>query len=211
MRAIELNPSSADAYHAYAECLMFLTRFDEAVEKIERAQELDPIPLWIRNTKARILSSAGHTDQAIEECRKILEMDPGRGFSRLTLAGCYMGKSMHEEALAEAQKAKGVSGPWEPIAEAATGMIYTRMGKRDEAEKILKRFEELSEQGHVVSFGSAVLCFELGENDKGFAWLEKAYEQRESWLQTLKIWPGLDSVRSDPRFIAMLKKVGLEK
>jgi serine/threonine protein kinase/tetratricopeptide (TPR) repeat protein len=211
IQAIQLNPSSANAYHHYAEYLLYLARFDEAIEKIERAQELDPIPLWIRSTKARILDNAGHTDRAIEECRKILEMDPGRGFSRLTLVGCYMQKSMYEEALAEIQKAKGASGPWEPIAEAAMGMVYIRMGKRDEAEKILEHFEELSEQGHVVSFGSAILCFELEENDKAFAWLEKAYEQRESWLRTLKIWPGLDSVRSDRRFIAMLKKVGLDK
>ncbi len=108
---------------------------------------------------------------------------------------------MYEEALAEFQKESNIV--WAVI-------TYVRMGRRDEAQNVLKDLLAQSEKEDVSPYEIAIVHFVLGEIDQGFEWLEKAYEERIG-EQLLKISPALDSVRSDPRFKALLKKVGLDK
>lgn len=85
------------------------------------------------------------------------------------------------------------------------------MGKRHEAQKVLDALLEQSEEAYVSPTGIVIVCFALGKNDQGFEWLDEAYENGDWWLSWLKISPLYDSVRSDPRFKALLKKVGLDK
>jgi Tfp pilus assembly protein PilF len=113
---------------------------------------------------------------------------------------------MYEEALAEFQKERSQTG----IGISAIGITYAKMGRRDEAQQMLDDRIKRSKEEYVTPLGMAHLYFALGENDQGFKWLDKAYEDLDSELNNIKVNPLYDSVRSDPRFKAMLKKMGLE-
>ena len=97
------------------------------------------------------------------------------------------------------------------VLELNIGIIYARMGKREEALRILNDWLERSEKEFASPYYMALLCFALGKNDLGFQWLEKGYEEHDGWLMNLKVDFLLDDVRDDPRFAALLKKMGLHK
>ena len=210
-RAIELNSNYATAHHWYAFHLIVRTRFDEAIAEIERALELDPLSLVINKDFGSLFYYARQYDRAIEALHKTLEMDPNFSEAHAYLGLVYLQKSIYEEALAELQKENELSRGRHPIVESWIGIAYVQMGKRGEAQEVVDDLMERSKYMYVSSYGLACVYFVLGEKDNAFEWLEKAYEERDYWLSYLKIDPFLDSVRSDPRFIALLKKMGLEK
>ena len=118
------------------------------------------------------------------------------------LGSCYFLKGMYEEALEMYRKHNN---------QYAVGNTYAKMGKLDEARKILKNYIERAKQGdYRPSFWIATLYFLLGDNEQGFRWLEKAYEYKDESMVFLKVSRAFDNVRSDPRFKALLKKVGLD-
>jgi len=200
-RAIELNPGHATAHHWYALHLMYMARFDEAIEEIKRALELDPLSLVINRNVGQVCFFARQYDDAIEALKKTIEMDPNFPYAHFFLGAAYSQKSMYEEALAEFQKESNIA--WIAI-------TYVRMGKRGEAQNMLEELLVQSKKEYVSPFNIAVVYFVLGENDQGFKWLEKAYEEGIG-ERLLKISPALDNVRSDPRYKTLLKKVGLDK
>ena len=210
-KIIGLNPNYATARHWYALILLDMARFDEAVKEIRKAQELDPLSLVISRTVGRVYFYARQYDQAIDALQKTLEMDPNCSWAHLHLGLVYLQKSMYEEALAEFQKEKHLSKRWDRGLECYLGISYAKMGRRVELQKVLDDLAERSKQAYVAPIPPALMYFALGENDQGFEWLEKAYEERNPSLCQLKIEPEFDRVRSDPRFIKLLKKVGLEK
>ena len=116
---------------------------------------------------------------------------------------------MYDEAIVEVQKAIELQGR-KPNTIAKLGYIYALAERRDEARKVLDNLLELSKQEHVSSFYAALVYTCLGQKDQAFEWLEKAYEEREGLLTQLKVFPLFDSVHSDPRYKALLKKMNLE-
>ncbi|MCK4403561.1 MAG: protein kinase [candidate division Zixibacteria bacterium] len=210
-RALELNPASATTHHGYAYLLMLVARFDEAITEMKRAHELDPLSLAINRNLGQVFYFACQYDQAIEQLQKTIEMDPSFSYAHFLLGLAYGQKSMYKEALAELQKEKSLSGGWNPFAEAWFAIVYVAMGIRGKAQEVLDDLMERSKQEYVPSYMLALSYFALEKNDQGFLWLDKAYVKRDVWLRYLKIEPGFDSVRSDPRFTALLKKMGLEK
>jgi tetratricopeptide (TPR) repeat protein len=190
---------------------MYMARFDEAITEMKQALELDPLSLAINRNLGQVFYQARQYDQAIEQLQKTIEMDPNFSYAHLLLGLAYGQKSMYEEALAELEKEKALSGGWDPFAGAWFATVYMVMGMKGKVQEALDDFTRRSEQAYVPPCGFALLYFALGENDQGFKWLHKAYEASDSWLRPLKIFPGFASVRSDPRFKALLKKVGLEK
>jgi len=128
--------------------------------------------------------------------------EPAQNYLHRALLGKYLAKGMYEEALEECQKSNDLM--W-------TGIVYAKIGKKTEAQNILMDLVSQSEHGPELTPSIAGLLFALKENDQGFQWLEKAYEYKHRLLAYLKIQPEFESVRGDPRFLAMLKKVGLEK
>jgi TolB-like protein/Tfp pilus assembly protein PilF len=210
-RAIELNPAYATAHHWYSFYLMWTARFDEAIKEIEQAQELDPLSLIINRDVGRAYFRAGRHDQAIKALQKTIEMSPNFSQTYLMLGMVYLENSMYEEALAEFRKEKSVSKGFNPQAECYIGVTYVRMEKKDKAQQVLDNLIEQSNKEYVPPYFVAILYFALEEKDLGFKWLEKAYEDRTIGLAMLKITQAYDSVRSDPRFITLIKKVGLEK
>jgi serine/threonine protein kinase/Tfp pilus assembly protein PilF len=205
-RAIELNPSYATAHHWYAFHLTGLGRHDEAIAEIKIAQELDPLSLIISRNLGMFFYYARQYDKAIEAFQRTIDMDPSFSEAHFGLGVAYFQKSMYEEALAEFQKEISQTG----IGITAIGITYAKMGRRDEAQQVLDDLINRSKEEWVSPIGMARLYFALGENDQGFKWLDKAYEDLDSALWNIKVSPVYDSVRSDPRFKAILKKMGLE-
>ncbi len=204
-RAISLNPNYAIAHKEYGEYLVSSGRFDEAQRVLNKAKELDPLSLPILSIIAWAQDYSGRYDQAIEQCKRVLEMDPNfelaQTYLHRALLNKYLAKGMYKEALEECQKSND---------HILTGIVYAKMGKTDEAQNILMDLISQSEQSPELTLSVAGLFFALKENDQGFQWLEKAYEYKHPGLARLKVRPGFDSVRDDPQFRAMLKKIGFE-
>ncbi len=209
-RAIELNPNSATAHHLYGRHLLVVGRFDEAALEIRRASELDPLSLLINVDLSAPLFLARHYDRAIESLRKSLEMDPNFALAHFRLGGAYESKGMYEEAIAEYQRVIELSGSSTDRSSmsANLALAYAASGRGDQARDILDRLKEQSQQPYVSPFDIAAIHVALGEKDQAFEWLEKAYEARTPDLRFLKVTQWMDSLRSDPRFADLLRRVG---
>jgi tetratricopeptide (TPR) repeat protein len=147
-------------------------------------------------------------DLAIEQFRKTLEMDPNYGLTHWYLGMAYEQKANYVEALAELQKGKDLLKENVGV-EADLGHAYAVSGNREEAQKVMDELEELSKQRYVSSYHIALIYTGLGEKDRAFEWLEKAYEERSDLLVYLKVEPRVDRLRSDPRFTRLLRRMGL--
>ena len=206
-RAIELNPRYPTAHHWYAYYLSGMGRLDQARAAIQRAQELDPLSLIINATVAHVFYYAREYDRAIEQLRKTLEIDSNFGHAHRLLGEAYRKKAMFGEAIAEMQKAVALSGGSRVYYLAQLGNVYAVSGRRGEALRILDELMELSQQEYVSPTNFAIVCIGLGEKDQAFAWLEKAYEERSTFLTEFAVEPMFDSLRSDPRFQDLLRRM----
>jgi len=207
-RAIELNPGYATAHEWYGVLLSELGRHEEALAEIKRALQIDPLSLIINTSHGRILLFAGQNDLAIEQLHKTLEIDPTFANTHAYLGIAYLRKGAFAEAIAELQRAVTLS-PGVTYYKAGLGHAYARAGKSAEARKLLYDLTEQSKHRYVSLFQIAFIYAGLGEKDQAFAFLEKAYEQRDYRLIYMKGDPLLDSLRSDPRFQDLQRRVGL--
>jgi eukaryotic-like serine/threonine-protein kinase len=209
-RAIELNPNYATAHHSYGRHLMIMGRLDEAAVEIRRASELDPLSPIINADLSAPLFFARQYDQAIESLRKTLAMDPNFALAHGRLGYAYEYKGMYEEAIAEYQRMIELSGSSadNPNNLATLAVAYAASGRRDQSRDILNRLKERSQGEYVSPSEIAEIHAALGEKDQAFEWLEKAYEVRSSGLRFLKVLQIWDSLRLDPRFADLLRRVG---
>jgi TolB-like protein/DNA-binding winged helix-turn-helix (wHTH) protein/Tfp pilus assembly protein PilF len=207
-RALALNPNYATGHHWYSVYLTATGRPQEALVQIKRAQELDPLSLVINTDIGFEAYYSGHYDEAIQQLRTVIAANPNFPLAHLWLGRTYQQKRMYEEAVTEYKQAGSVLRDW-PVTMAAIGNIYGLSHQRREALKILGELKELSKQKYVTSYGVALVYAGLGENDQAFAWLNKGYAERTHWLVWLKLDPRWDSLRSDPRFQDLLRRMGL--
>ncbi|MCI0613325.1 tetratricopeptide repeat-containing serine/threonine-protein kinase, partial [bacterium] len=207
-RAIELNPNYATAHHWHSLYLSSMGRLDEALAEIKRAQELDPLSMMINKNVGDRYTNLGQYDKAIEQYRKTIEMDPNFGSGYEGLAIAYSQVGMYKEAIAEFKKSSDLSN--DPLGNliSAAG-VYAKWGKKQEARAMLQQIQELSKQKYVSPVSIASIYALLGEKDQAFEWLEKAYQERSVRLQFLKVMRPYDSLRDDPRFADLLRRVGL--
>jgi tetratricopeptide (TPR) repeat protein len=180
-------------------------RHAESIVEAKRAKELDPLNPRINVTYGSSLLEAGQYDQGIEIVKKTFELDPNFIPAHGALCDGYTGKGMYVEALAEYQEMIRLSGESDPDPYLAAA--YARAGRREEAQAILRQLELT--QGDFGSVAMAILYTSLGDREKAFAMLEKAYAARNPRLQDLKIDKGLDPLRDDPRFKDLLRRIGL--
>src|SRR5215470_6113420 len=205
-RAIELNPNYSTAHHWYAEHLMWMGRFDEAFQESEKARQLDPLSLIIAVDYADILYNARQYDRAIAQLRAVHEMDPN--FPRVgILIGSYIEKGMFPEALAVVKSPsarENLRWYW-----ALQAYVHGRAGQREEARGALRKLEDLSRREKIQPTVFVRAYLGVGDNERALSCLEKAYAERYSEATTLKVDPMYDSLRGDPRFQELLRRVGL--
>ncbi|MBN2565821.1 MAG: protein kinase [Candidatus Eisenbacteria bacterium] len=209
-RAISLNPSYATAHSWYALYLMWMGRMEEALAEMEAARELDPLSLVIGRNLAQICIFARRYDQAIDVLHRTIEMDPAFPVAHVLLGEAYAHKSMKEEAVAEFLREKALSDDFSPGVDTRIGSAYVRLGMRDKAEEVLRRLAEQAGKSYVKPSDLAEVLFSLGETDRAFECLDQAVEQRDKGVLGLKVYPVYDDVREDPRFIALLNRMGLD-
>lgn len=207
-QAIQLNPGYAFAHNFYAVTLAGLGRFDEAFEQIKNAHELDPLSLPINTNLGWLLHLARRFDEAIEQYQKTIELDESFGLAHRRLGQTYELKQMYSEAIAEFQKALAVSGEDVELL-SARGHFYAMLGETDKTIQVLEKLNELGERRYVPAYMLARIYLGLGDHDRVIELLEKACEERYGYLAYLNVEPLFDSIRSDPRFAEIVRRVGL--
>jgi TolB-like protein len=209
-RAIELNPNYAPAHQWYSHLLMARSRTSESISEAKRAVELDPLSLPANLNLGWQYHWGRQYDLAVEHLGKLLEMDPNFEQGHWGLGLAYELKGMSGEAAAEFQKAIALSGG-NPVYVAALGHAYAIGGKKADATRVRDELEEQLKLRYVPPFWIAILYVGLGEHEQALKWLEKAYAERSGGLIWLGVEPRMDSLRSDPRFAALMQRVGLSQ
>jgi len=208
-RAMELNPGYATTHYWFAvDYLGTMGRTDEAFAEIELAQQLDPLSPIIREGKGYLLMLSRRYDEAIEEYRQLLDLDCFfyKGFTSMGRA--YAQKGMYEEAITMLQKGRSLAGEIPSIL-GALGQTYALLRRPDDARRLLDELAELAKRRHVSSTCFALIHLGLGEKERALEWLETGLRGRETALSALKAHPAYDGLRGEPRFHALLQKLGL--
>jgi DNA-binding winged helix-turn-helix (wHTH) protein/TolB-like protein/Tfp pilus assembly protein PilF len=206
--AIQLNPGYLQAHLWQSLFLEAMGRSNEAIAAAQRAREIDPLSLTARVNLGSQFYAARKYDEAIVHLQKALELDQNFWPAHWRLGDCYAQKHMPVEAIAALKKAVDLSDG-NPAALVSLGYTYAIAGQRVEAMKVIDELQALSVQRYVSPANVAAVYAGLGETDLAMEWLEKAYEIRSRNVVWLKVWPQYDSLRADPRFADLLKRIGL--
>jgi tetratricopeptide (TPR) repeat protein len=205
-RALELNPSSSMTHAWYADCLSKMGRHEEAIKELRRARELDPTAVGYSALLGLILYRARRYDEAMVACQKALELDPNRPNALWFMALVHEQKGEIPEAISKLKKAVSLSDA--PLYRALLGHTYALAGERAQAKGVLDELSALSRQRYVSPLDIAIVYTGLGDRNSAFQWLEKAYQERTMRIQELPD-PIFDSLRSDPRFRDLMRRIGL--
>ena len=209
-RAIELDPSYILAHHWYALCLTAIGKTNEAVTQMEKARELDPLSTRINADLGMAYLSARRYDDAIGQEQKTLELNPKSAGARWIRGMAYQQKGMFEQAIKDYQSALELS-PNNPNFLAALGHVYASSGNTVAAHNILDTLFVVNKQEPVSPFYFALVYAGLKDKENALKWLEKSYEEKSGSVRYLKMEPRLQNLRNEPRYIALMKKIGLEK
>ena len=207
-RAIELNPNYATAHQWYGGGNLASTgRFDQAIAECRRAVELDPLSLIANVELAATYGYARQYDQAIVQLRKIIEMDQNWYLAHMVLCQTHNYKGQYAEAIAECERARGLDD--DPTVLGLLAHAYARSGKREEAMKLVGQMHELARQRYVPMYSFGVAYAGLGDKDQAFQWLERSLQDRAWEINYLNVDSNMDSLRSDPRFTDLVRRLGL--
>jgi DNA-binding winged helix-turn-helix (wHTH) protein/tetratricopeptide (TPR) repeat protein len=206
--AIELDPNNAVTRHMYAWFLLTQEKLDEASEEFRRAREIDPLSLVYSTTIGLPFYYRRQYNRAIKLCHDVLEMNPDYKIANYYLGSALLHKGDFSEALVAFKKAYKAEQLQQITA--LMGFTYAVMGKREAAMKELKKLQALSKERYVSPYNIALIYSGLREINQALKWLEKAYAEGAAWLVFLKIDPGFDRLRSEPRFMDLLKRVGFD-
>ena len=208
-RAIKLNPGLWTAHYHYGFYQFCIGHSDEGIAAIKRAFELDPLSIPINSFLGLGFIIARQYEQAIEILQRVLEIVPNDPSSMANLGLVYAKKGTYEEAIAILKRGADLF-PENPFLLSALGYAYGVAGKQDEAQKIVNRFIEISKEKYFSPMFISRVYAGMGDVDKAIEWLEKGYEERDPVVCVVKSVPSHDYMHSDPRFQALLKKMGLE-
>jgi TolB-like protein/DNA-binding winged helix-turn-helix (wHTH) protein/Flp pilus assembly protein TadD len=212
-RAIELNPNYAIAHHWYAHLLMQVGRTDESLAQARLAQELDPLSPFINNGLARQYYLSRQYDKAIAQCQVVLEIDSTYLPARTQLALAYEQKGMQAEAVSAMEQTRKLAGEKTdlPMVHALLAHAYALAGRPADAQTELNVLTDIGRRRYVPPSYLAIVHLALGDKEKAFEYLNKSYQDRSEQVLYLGVEPIVDPLRSDPRFDALLKQVGLKR
>ena len=217
-RALELDPGSsstyeptpASTYHWYSHYLMTVGRTEESFAAGKRALELDPVDLAIASHQGWYYLWTGDHSRALEPLQQTIAMDPNFTVAQWYIGLAYEEKGAFPDAISQFQNCVRLTNE-RPAMLALLGHAYAAGNQPTEARAVLQKLIAMEKDKYVPSYPVAVIHAALGEKDQALARLEKAYEARDSWMDYLAIDPRLDSLRSDPRFTDLLRRMNLAK
>lgn len=207
-RALDLNPNYATAHHWYGRLLRSLGRNDEAWTQMNEANRIDPLSLVVLNNIAEIQLDRGNLEEAEGICKKMLDLEPNFWATHHTLAIIFLRQQRNDEALAEAQESVELN----KRANASLALlahVYGQIGKRSEAESVIKELLDKYAKQEADGRDLAVAYAGLDQKDQAFGWLEKSFQQRSQFMGLLRMETLLDPVKNDPRWNELLKRVGV--
>jgi len=207
-RAIQLNPNYATPHHGYAYLLISSGRTEAAIAEIKKAEEIDPLSLIFQTDHGEFYYFARRPDEAIAQLQKAIEMDPSFVRAHFLMARALIQKGRCDEGIDEALKAEKMAPANEAIGWRAQD--YAACGRKAEAQKVMNELLVLSKDHYVSPHWFAAVQAGLGNKDEAFNWLDQAIDRRFGPMIYLKVNPIWDPLRSDPRFAARLRRVGLE-
>jgi len=202
--ALELDPSSARANNAYGRFLGTMGRFEEGIRLVKRSQELEPLFLGRRISAAQLLRQHRRYDEAIEELKVALAVNPNFQRAHESLPFTYEMQGLYEEAIVAYQKTLSE----EQVAGLADA--YQTSGEEGYWRWRLDYLTEIAKQQYIPSTSFSRIYAYLGEKDRVFEQLEKAYEEHEAGLPQIRLHPAYDPIRDDPRFHDLLLRMNLE-
>ncbi len=207
--AIQRNPNYPVAHHWFAVLLALSGRSAESLTEIEHALKLDPASLAITGDMALHYFYAGQYDQTIAQSKLCLELDPNYHMCHFWLARAYVEKEMYAEAITQFQSAIELQ-PANLMAVALLGHAYARSGQPAKAREVIRNLQRLSTKRYVGTSLFAIVYCGLGEAERAFEWIDRAYQQRDPLLTRMKLDPVTVPLRSDPRFADLLRRVGFQ-
>ncbi len=206
--AIELDPNDSLSHEMYGWYLVTMGRLDEGIAELKKGQQLDPLAQERTSVLGWNLYLAHRYDEAIEQHRKAIELEPDYWPGYSWMGNALGQKERWPEAVEAFQKAISIEHVI-AVPTIGLGRVYAVSGKKDEAQKVLAELNDRSKHPYVSSYLIASIYAGLGDKDKAFASLEKAYEDRSWYMTHLKLDPELESLHSDPRFADLVRRVML--
>jgi TolB-like protein/Flp pilus assembly protein TadD len=208
--ALSLNPNYATTHHWYSRFLRIMGRYDEARAEITKAQEADPLSLVIAENVVQNLLEKGDVESAINQCKRAMELDPQFWIIHLRLSAAYLESGQKEEALAEATKGAELVNRV-TIALAILGYTQGVAGKREDALATAQELERRFAGGEGDGLAVGAVYMGLGDNDRAFEWLEKDVAAKRPSTVEIFLEPEFRSLRSDPRFRNLRRRMGLQE
>jgi TolB-like protein/DNA-binding winged helix-turn-helix (wHTH) protein/Tfp pilus assembly protein PilF len=206
-RAIALNSSYVTARQWYGEFLYFRGRHQESVAQLEYARQLDPLSPVVNDTLAIALLLSRRYDEAAKQALRTLEIDPDFPGAYLTLGSARLQQGRHADAIESLETARRLSPDLSrPVA--WLGHAYGVAGHRDDAQRMLEQLQAFSRRGPVSPYDFALVHVGLGDSERSLSWLERAYEARAWDLIQLQVDMRFDSLRDDPRFGDLIRRIG---
>lgn len=206
-RALALNPNAAATYAFYADFLLRLKRFDEALSQARQGYELDPLSPHGSEMVSKSLFYLRRYDESVAQSRKTLELNPNYIWVGLHISNSRAQQGRHEEAIAEVRRNLELNQHDAILSH--LGYLYAFAGRRDEARKVLTELEERARQRRVSPVYRARVYANLGDKERALELLRQAYEERSDHLLAIGIDPIFDGLRADPRFAELLRGIGL--
>jgi TolB-like protein/Tfp pilus assembly protein PilF len=199
--ALKLNPNYADAHLQYGRFVQALGRNDEAMTQMHYADELDPFNIGVKETEAWVTYASRQYDLALKQFESLGDDDG--------MILTYREKGMYPEAVA-ANKRWMTTHPSEsrdayPLARLAS--IYGLQGRNEKAEALIKDLKETARHHYVSGFFFAEAYVDMGYRDQAITSLERAYEEHDQWMVFANSYPGLDRLRAEPRFQALMRRM----
>lgn len=207
-RSLAINPDYAMTHMWYAVNLVAQARNGEAIMEIQKAEDLDPMSLIINTEVGRVFYLTHQYDRAMDAYQKVIDLDPEFARAHTRLGMVYLAKKDFAGAIQEFEKAKGLTGP-DPYLDGLTGYAQASSGNVAPARALLKSLDQRSHREFVPAFSMALICIGLGDRERALDLLTKSFEDRSTYMVYAKVDPLLDPLRSDPRFVDLLKRMKL--
>ena len=209
-RALKLDPKSEDVWKWYDYYyLVPMRRLVEAVAASRRAVDQDPLSPFLQWRLSWRYYLTRQWDRAIEQCRYILELDPNYYPGHLSLGVSYVHTGKPDDAIRAFESCAQLSGRI-PVCLGVLGWAYAWAGRIGQAQKLLEELQDLAKKAYVSAWSFGFIYAGLGEIDTCFDWFEKAVEERDPMIFHIHVDPTYDSLRSHPRYAALLRKMNLE-